>query len=93
MMPRGADKLTLSQMHMMGGNRHDQRHHEEIQCRFLPEMIRTAQQNGVRILAPDVDDLMGLKMEELLDGSSRQAWRRWQPPLLIPTRITSFSPH
>ncbi len=70
MMPRGADKLTLSQMHMMGaGTGMIKGIMKKYNVDSLPEMIRTAQQNGVRILACQMSmDLMGLKMEELLDG-------------------------
>jgi len=35
----------------------------------LPEMIATAQKNGVRLLACQMSmDLMGIHLEELLDG-------------------------
>jgi len=70
MMPRGADKLTLSQMHMMGaGTAMIKGIMKKYNVDSLPEMIRTAQENGVRILACQMSmDLMGIKMEELLDG-------------------------
>ena len=70
MMPRGADKLTLSQMHMMGaGTAMIKGIMKKYNVDSLPEMIRTAQQNGVRILACQMSmDLMGIKMEELIDG-------------------------
>ena len=70
MMPRGADKLTLSQMHMMGaGTGMIKGIMKKYNVDSLPEMIRTAQQNGVRILACQMSmDLMGIKMEELIDG-------------------------
>jgi peroxiredoxin family protein/rhodanese-related sulfurtransferase/TusA-related sulfurtransferase len=70
MMPRGADKLTLSQMHMMGaGTAMIKGIMKKYNVDSLPEMIRTAQKNGVRILACQMSmDLMGIKMEELIDG-------------------------
>ena len=70
MLPRGAEKLKLSQMHMggagtamikaiMGKNNVDS----------LPEMIKTAQENGVKLLACQMSmDLMGIRPEELVDG-------------------------
>ena len=70
MMPRGADKLTLSQMHMMGaGTAMIKGIMKKYNVDSLPEMIRTAQENGVRLLACQMSmDLMGIKKEELLDG-------------------------
>jgi NADPH-dependent 2,4-dienoyl-CoA reductase/sulfur reductase-like enzyme/peroxiredoxin family protein/rhodanese-related sulfurtransferase/TusA-related sulfurtransferase len=70
MMPRGAEKLALSQMHMMGaGTAMIKGIMKKYNVDSLPEMIRTAQENGVRILACQMSmDLMGIKMEELLDG-------------------------
>jgi len=70
MLPRGADKLTLSQMHMMGAGtamiKGIMRKHN---VDPLPEMIKTAQENGVRLLACQMSmDLMGIRQEELLDG-------------------------
>ena len=70
MLPRGADRLKLSQMHMggagtamikaiMGKNNVDS----------LPQMIKTAQENGVKLLACQMSmDLMGIRPEELVDG-------------------------
>jgi peroxiredoxin family protein len=70
MLPRGADRLKLSQMHMggagtamikaiMGKNNVDS----------LPQMIKTAQENGVKLLACQMSmDLMGIRQEELFDG-------------------------
>jgi len=70
MMPRGAKKLTLSQMHMMGmgtgmiKNIMKQKHVDS-----LPELIRQAQASGVKLLACQMTmDLMGIRQEELLDG-------------------------
>ena len=70
MLPRGADRLKLSQMHMggagtamikaiMGKNNVDS----------LPQMIKTAQENGVKLLACQMSmELMGIRAEELIDG-------------------------
>ena len=70
MMPRGADKLTLSQMNMMGaGSAMIKGIMKKNNVDSLPEMIRTAQENGVRLLACQMSmDLMGIKQAELLDG-------------------------
>ena len=70
MMPRGADKLTLSQMNMMGaGTAMIKGIMKKNNVDSLPEMIRTAQENGVRLLACQMSmDLMGIKQAELLDG-------------------------
>lgn len=70
MMPRGAKKLTLSQMHMMGmGTGMIKGIMKQKNVDSLPELIRQAQANGVRLLACQMSlDLMGIKPEELLDG-------------------------
>ena len=70
MMPRGADKLTLSQMNMMGaGTAMIKGIMKKNNVDSLPEMIKTAQENGVRLLACQMSmDLMGIKQAELLDG-------------------------
>jgi len=70
MLPRGAEKLKLSQMHMGGAGTAMikgimQKHHVD----SLPEMIKTAQENGVKLLACQMSmELMGIQQEELLDG-------------------------
>lgn len=70
MMPRGAKKLTISQMNMMGaGTAMIKGIMKKYNVDSLPEMIRVAQENGVRLLACQMSmDLMGIKQEELLDG-------------------------
>ncbi len=70
MMPRGANKTKLSQMHMAGMgtgmikgimNKHN--------VKSLPELIREAQKNGVKFIACTMSmELMGIKKEELMDG-------------------------
>ena len=70
MLPRGANKLNLSQMNMMGAGaamiKGIMRKHN---VDSLPEMIKTAQENGVKLLACQMSmDLMGIRAEELIDG-------------------------
>ncbi len=70
MMPRGADKLTLSQMHMMGMgtamikdvmNKHD--------VPQLKELIASAQASGARLLGCTMTmDLLGMAPSDLIDG-------------------------
>lgn len=70
MMPRGANKTTLSKMHMAGmGTRMIKMIMKQKNVASLPEMIQAAQDNGVKLLACQMSmDLMGIKKEELLDG-------------------------
>ena len=70
MLPRGANKLKLSQMNMGGAGTAMikgimQKHNVD----SLPEMIKTAQANGVKLLACQMSmELMGIRQEELIDG-------------------------
>lgn len=70
MMPRGAKKLKLSQMHMAGmGTGMIQSIMQKKNVASLTTLIETAQQNGVRLLACQMSmDLMGIQREELIDG-------------------------
>ena len=70
MMPRGANKLTLSQMHMAGmGTAMIKGIMKKKNVASLPELIQSAMDNGVRIQACQMSmDLMGIKKEDLLDG-------------------------
>lgn len=70
MMPRGADKLSISQMNMAGmGTSMIKSIMKKKNVSPLPEMIKTAQENGVILQACQMSmDLMGIKKEELLDG-------------------------
>jgi NADPH-dependent 2,4-dienoyl-CoA reductase/sulfur reductase-like enzyme/peroxiredoxin family protein/rhodanese-related sulfurtransferase/TusA-related sulfurtransferase len=70
MMPRGANKLTLSQMHMAGmGTGMIKAIMKKKNVDSLPALIKSAQDNGVRLLACQMSmDLMGIRKEELLDG-------------------------
>lgn len=70
MMPRGANRLTLSQMHMAGAGtamiknvmkRHD--------VQPLPELIRAAQEGGARLIGCTMTmDLLGIAPSDLIDG-------------------------
>lgn len=70
MLPRGANKLKLSQMHMMGaGTAMIKGIMRRYNVDSLPEMIKTAQANGVKLLACQMSmELMGIRQEELIDG-------------------------
>jgi peroxiredoxin family protein len=70
MMPRGADKLTLSQMHMAGmGTAMIKGIMKKKNVASLPELIQSALDNGVVIEACQMSmDLMGIQKEELIDG-------------------------
>jgi len=70
MMPRGADKTTLSQMNLAGmGTAMIKSIMRKKNVLSLPELIVAAQKSGVRLVACTMTmDLMGLKREELLDG-------------------------
>ncbi len=70
MMPRGARRLALSKMHMLGIGaamiRGIMRKHG---VASLPELISSAQAAGVRMVVCTMSmDLMGFKREELIDG-------------------------
>ena len=70
MIPRGAKKLKLSQMHMAGmGTSMMKGVMRSKQVDDLPTLIANAQSKGVRMVACSMSmDVMGLKPEELLDG-------------------------
>ncbi len=70
MMPRGANKATLSQMHMAGmGTAMIKDIMKKKNVASLPELIQSAQDNGVVLQACQMSmDLMGIHQEELLDG-------------------------
>jgi len=70
MMPRGADRLNLSKMNMGGmGKRMIQGIMRKKNVSSLPELIQSAQDDGVRLVACSMSmDLMGIKREELIDG-------------------------
>ena len=70
MMPRGADKLALSKMHMGGiGLTMIKGIMRKKNVPSLPELIASAQSTGVRLVACSMSmDLMGIKREELIEG-------------------------
>ena len=70
MMPRGADKTTLSKMNMAGmGTAMIKSIMKMNNVLSLPELIAAAKQGGVRLVACTMTmDLMGIKREELIDG-------------------------
>lgn len=70
MMPRGADKLKLSNMNMGGmGLAMIKGIMKSKNVPSLPEFIESAQKAGVRMVACTMSmDLMGIKKEELIDG-------------------------
>jgi len=70
MMPRGADRLTLSKMNMGGmGAAMIKGIMRKKNVAPLPELIRSAQVAGVRLVACSMSmDLMGIRREELIDG-------------------------
>ncbi|MFW5845662.1 MAG: DsrE/DsrF/DrsH-like family protein, partial [Planctomycetota bacterium] len=70
MMPRGARKLALSKMHMLGmGRLMMDGIMKQKGVSSLPELIQQAQQADVQLVACAMSmDLMGIKAEELIDG-------------------------
>ena len=70
MMPRGAGELKLSQMNMAGfGTRMIKKIMAKKHVMDLPELMHSAQAQGVRLIACTMTmDLMGVKKEELLPG-------------------------
>ncbi|HNV85794.1 MAG TPA: DsrE/DsrF/DrsH-like family protein [Candidatus Omnitrophota bacterium] len=70
MMPRGAEKLSLSKMNMGGmGTWMIKGIMKKKNVASLPELIETAKKAGVRLVACTMSmDLMGIKKEELVDG-------------------------
>jgi peroxiredoxin family protein/TusA-related sulfurtransferase/rhodanese-related sulfurtransferase len=70
MMPRGSKKLGLSQMNMGGmGKAMIEGIMNKKNVATLPELIASAQANGVKLVVCSMSmDLMGIKREELIDG-------------------------
>ena len=70
MMPRGTEKAKLSNMHMAGiGDAMIKNIMKQKNVDPLAVMLKTALDNGVRIIACQMSmDLMGIKREELIDG-------------------------
>lgn len=69
MLPKGADKLALSKMHMMGiGTNMMKNVMKKKKVASLPELIEIANQLGVNLYACEMSmNVMGLKKEELID--------------------------
>ncbi|RBW68644.1 DsrE/DsrF/DrsH-like family protein [Bacillus taeanensis] len=70
MMPRGADKMGLSNMNFAGIGpkmiKHVMKKHNAMP---LPELIEMAQEQDVKLIACTMTmDLLGLQKEELIDG-------------------------
>jgi NADPH-dependent 2,4-dienoyl-CoA reductase/sulfur reductase-like enzyme/peroxiredoxin family protein/TusA-related sulfurtransferase/rhodanese-related sulfurtransferase len=70
MMPRGAGKLKLSKMHMLGmGTTMMKGIMKKKNVDSLETLIKKAQDNGVKIIACTMSmDVMGIKEAELIDG-------------------------
>ncbi len=70
MMPRGAGKLKLSSMNMMGiGTKMMKSVMKQKNVASLEELMKDAMNNGVRIVACTMSmDVMGIRKEELIDG-------------------------
>jgi peroxiredoxin family protein len=70
MMPRGAEKLGLSKMNFGGiGSAMMKDMMKKKKVNNLPELIRSAQDMGVKFIACTMSmDVMGIRKEELIDG-------------------------
>lgn len=70
MMPRGANRLKLSKMNMGGMGTSMMKYvMRKKKVYSLPQLIATARQSGVRLVACTMSmDVMGITKEELLDG-------------------------
>ena len=70
MLPKGPNKLKLSQMNMMGmGTSMMKSVMKKQNVMSLPDLIRSSQDLGVNLIACEMSmNVMGLTKEELLDG-------------------------
>ncbi len=70
MMPRGAEKLGLSKMHMMGmGPKMIKHVMDKHNALTLTQLIEMAQEQDIKLVTCTMTmDLLGLQKEELLDG-------------------------
>ena len=70
MMPKGSQKLKLSQMSMGGlGGKMIRYIMKKNNVTSLEELIEQAKEQGIKIIACNMSmDLMGIKKEELIDG-------------------------
>jgi peroxiredoxin family protein len=72
MMPKGPNKLTLSKMNMGGlGTLLMKREMAKKKVYDLPSLIKSAREQGVRLIACTMSmDVMGIRKEELLENLS-----------------------
>ena len=70
MLPKGVDALKLSRLNMGGmGTWMMKQVMKSKRIDSLPELMRGAQENGVKLIACQMSmDMMGIKAEELIDG-------------------------
>ncbi len=70
LLPRGANKLPLSQMHMAGmGTRMMKGRMKAKDLPNLPDLMQSARESGVRLVACAMSmEAMGIREEELIDG-------------------------
>ena len=70
MMPKGADKLTLSKMNMLGiGSLMMKKIMKNKNILTLSELIKQAQKNNIKFIACNMSmDVMGIQEEELIEG-------------------------
>jgi peroxiredoxin family protein len=70
MMPRGPEHLHISKMNMAGlGTRMIKKEMTKKHVMSLPQLIKSAQDQGVKFIACTMSmDLMGIHKEELIDG-------------------------
>jgi peroxiredoxin family protein/rhodanese-related sulfurtransferase/TusA-related sulfurtransferase/NAD(P)-dependent dehydrogenase (short-subunit alcohol dehydrogenase family) len=70
MMPRGAERLTLSQMHMLGaGTAMIKKVMKDNAVPSLPELVASARAGGARLIACTMTmDLLGIASSDLVDG-------------------------
>jgi len=70
MMPKGAKKLSLSKMNMLGMGTFMMKEVMKSKNVFsLEELIQSAKNNGIKFIACNMSmDVMGIKPEELIDG-------------------------
>lgn len=70
MMPRGADRLGISKMNFGGmGASMMKLVMKQQKVSSLPELIQTAREQGIKMIACTMSmDVMGIREEELIDG-------------------------
>lgn len=70
LLPRGVNRLPLSQMHMAGlGTSMMKSRMADKNLPNLPDLLESAKANGARLVACSMSmDAMGIRKEELMDG-------------------------